>query len=198
MTTVPTNRLVEEYLTRLEAAAAHMQRARRAELVAEIREHIEAALRQEQTADEAAIRNVLERLGAPDEIVDAAEPPPADGTGRAGALEIVALVALIIPLIGWIVGIVLVLVSRAWANREKTIGIALALLPALVPLVLLSLGGESGSPQSSPVGEGPAAGLDESDGGLGPLEIGALVLGLLAGLPSAIYLGVNLRRRAAT
>ena len=77
MTTMQTDRLVDDYLSRLEEAAAHLQRSRRAELIAEIREHIEAALREEEAASEVAVRNVLERLGPPEEIVDAAEPAPA-------------------------------------------------------------------------------------------------------------------------
>ena len=76
MTTMQTDRLVDDYLSRLEAAAAHPQRSRRAELIAEIREHIEAALREEDAAGEVAVRNVLERLGPPEEIVEAAEPAP--------------------------------------------------------------------------------------------------------------------------
>ena len=54
-----------------------MQRAHRTELIAEIRGHIETALAQEQAVGEAAVRNVLDRLGPPEEIVEAAEPPPA-------------------------------------------------------------------------------------------------------------------------
>ena len=61
MTTMQTDRLVDDYLSRLEEAAAHLQRSRRAELIAEIREHIEAALREEEAASEVAVRNVLER-----------------------------------------------------------------------------------------------------------------------------------------
>lgn len=44
MTTVHTNKLVEDYLRRLEHAAAPLTRSRRAELVGEIREHIDDAL----------------------------------------------------------------------------------------------------------------------------------------------------------
>lgn len=61
-------------MRRLEAAAARLPRARRAELVAEIREHISAAIREAAAAGDADVRNVLERLGQPEEIVDAAEP----------------------------------------------------------------------------------------------------------------------------
>ena len=85
MDTMETDRLVDDYLRRLEHAAAHMQRARRTELIAEIRGHIETALREEQAAGEAAVRNVLDRLGPPEEIVEAAEPPPDDRrVGQAG------------------------------------------------------------------------------------------------------------------
>jgi hypothetical protein len=107
MHTMETDRLIDDYLRRLEHAAAHMQRARRTELVAEIRGHIETALDQEQAAGEAAVRNVLDRLGPPEEIVQAAEPPSLSGDRRAGVLEILALLALIVPLIGWLIGTVL-------------------------------------------------------------------------------------------
>ena len=48
MDTMETEHLIDDYLRRLEHAAAHMQRTRRTELVAEIRGHLETALSQEQ------------------------------------------------------------------------------------------------------------------------------------------------------
>ena len=60
MTTMRRDPLVDDYLRRLEAAAAGLPRDRRAELVGEIEEHVEAAL-DEAGDDEAAVRNVLER-----------------------------------------------------------------------------------------------------------------------------------------
>jgi hypothetical protein len=116
MDTMETNRLIDDYLRRLERAAAHMQRARRAELVEGIRGHIDTALRQEQAAGEAAVRNVLDRLGPPEDIVEAAQ-PPADQ--HAGKLEMAALVVLIVPVIGWLVGTVLVFASRVCGNPLK-------------------------------------------------------------------------------
>ena len=44
MTTMRRDPLVDDYLRRLEAAAAHLPRARRTELVGEIEEHVEAGL----------------------------------------------------------------------------------------------------------------------------------------------------------
>ena len=195
MITMDTDRLVDDYLRRLESAAAHLQRSRRAELVAEIREHIEAALREEDAAGEAAVRNVLERLGPPEEIVDAAEPPPAESAARTGKLEIAALIALVIPFIGWLFGVVLVLVSQAWSRRDKAVGIALALAAVLLPFLTLAVGSEHAGNAPVPIGEQPAA-LPEAGGsdGTSIVEIMLFALIFLAGLPSALYLGWRLRR----
>ena len=76
MTTMRRDPLVDDYLRRLEAAAADLPRERRAELVGEIEEHVDAALA-EGGDDETAVRNVLERLGSPEEIAAAARPPAA-------------------------------------------------------------------------------------------------------------------------
>jgi hypothetical protein len=199
MVTMRTDNLVETYLRRLEAAAAHMQPSRRAELVAEIREHIETALRQEDEVGEIAVRNVLERLGPPEEIVEAAEPPTEPGwsRARAGALEIVALVSLLVPVLGWLVGIVLVAVSRAWSNREKALGITLALLPLVLPLLVV-MASAGGSEEMVPVEPQPGSGgLPEAGETSDPNYVVVLVLALLAGLPSALYLGWRLGRPAA-
>ena len=195
METMETDHLIDDYLRRLEHAAAHMQRARRTELVAEIRGHIETALSQEQAAGEAAVRNVLDRLGPPEEIVEAAEPPSPPGDRRAGALEIVALLALILPVIGWLIGIILVFASRVWSRRDKVIGAILLFLP----IAVLSLGfvaaGPSGSEESTPPGENhPVGEKVEAPAEPGPA---GLVL-LVAGLPSALYFGWKLRRDPAT
>ena len=71
--------LVEDYLRHLEAVAAVLPEYRRAELLAEIRAHLDEALRQVPAGDEAAVRSVLERLGSPEEIVAAAADPMPDG-----------------------------------------------------------------------------------------------------------------------
>src|SRR3954453_5980733 len=89
MTTMRRDPLVDDYLRRLEAAVAGLPRARRAELVEEIEAHIASALRETGSADPAAVRNVLERLGPPEEIAAAAGPParaPVRGRLEAGAL----------------------------------------------------------------------------------------------------------------
>ena len=143
------------------------------ELIAEIREHIETALREEDAAGEVAVRNVLERLGPPEDIVEAAEPEPtAAAPVRRGKMEIAAVIVMAVPVLGWLVGIVVVLISQAWSNRDRGIGIALALLPLLAV---------------------PLGGLAWPDG-TGSEDVLLFLFFLVAGLPSAIYLGLRLRR----
>jgi hypothetical protein len=195
MDTMETDHLIDDYLRRLEHAASHMQRARRTELIAEIRGHIETALSQEQAASEAAVRNVLDRLGPPEEIVEAAEPPPPPADRRGSVLEIIALLALIVPAIGWLIGTILVFVSRAWSQRDKLIGAILLWLPIAVLGLAIVVGGPNGMEESTPPGDDRPVGEKVEDPALlGPVE---LVL-FVAGLPSAVYLAWKLRRNPNT
>jgi uncharacterized membrane protein len=188
MNTVETDHLVDDYLRRLEHAAAHLPRARRAEIVAEIRSHIETALRQEEVGGEAAVRNVLDRLGSPEEIVEAAGPAANDR--RAGVLEIVALVALVVPLVGWLIGTVLVVASRVWSGREKLIGGLLLLLPIAI-LSLTFVAGSRMSQEATQSDDIPPLGQTVEDPrSLGPIEL----VFFIPALPSALYLGWRLRR----
>ena len=196
MDTMETDRLIDDYLRRLEHAAAHMQRARRTELVAEIRGHIETALRQEQAAGEAAVRNVLDRLGPPEDIVEAAEPLSTHAAQRVGKLDIAALIALIVPFLGWLVGAVLVAISRAWSGRDKLVAALLLVLPISVLGLGVVASGPSGGEEQAPPGDNRPVGerVDEPLAAPGLAELALFV----AGLPSALYLGLQLRREPAT
>ncbi len=74
--------IVAAYLGRLEAAGAVLPPDRRAELLDEIREHIDRVRASGGAPDEASLRLLLDRLRDPDEIVGAARegepvgPPP--------------------------------------------------------------------------------------------------------------------------
>jgi len=63
--------VVQDYLHRLDAAAAALPPGRRAELVGEIRAHVAEALAASGRDDEATARGVLDRLGEPQDIVQA-------------------------------------------------------------------------------------------------------------------------------
>lgn len=195
MIAMETDRLVDDYLRRLDAAATHLQRSRRLELVAEIREHIETALREEDAANEAAVRNVLERLGPPDEIVEAAEPQQETTQTSSGKLEVAAIVALLVPFVGWLVGVILVMLSRVWSSREKLVGLTLLAVPLVLPFFGFVFGSADGRDEPVPVGT-----LDEpaASTGVGGVEGVFVVLIVTLGLPSALYLAWRLRRDRAT
>ena len=100
--------LVRDYLGRLEAAARGLPGDRRVELVGEVREHIATAQAEAGLRDELTVRNILERLGPPEEIVAvegepdaappawAATPPsgPSVARGPWGVVEVAALLLL--------------------------------------------------------------------------------------------------------
>jgi hypothetical protein len=149
--------VVRDYLGRLHAAGWGLAPARRVELVAEVREHIEEALRVQRQAGqhgEAVVRNVLERLGPPEEIVraesegqpyDVAAAAPRPGsTSPWGPVEIFAVLLLsigsvVLPVFGPIVGLVLVWVSAQWTRTQKLVGSALASMPVLWLVVAVLL-----------------------------------------------------------
>jgi hypothetical protein len=190
MSTVDTDRLVDDYLRRLEAAAAHLPRARRAELVAEIRDHVRDALGEQEVAGDASVLNVLERLGPPEEIVAEGEPPPTAPTPPRW-IDVAAVLALVVPLLGWFVGSVLVLISGAWSRRDKVFGLLLLLLPVLVLGIGVVATGSSGMDESLPPGEEFPVGVQEEGS---PDELGALgLLVVISGVPSALYLAWRLR-----
>jgi hypothetical protein len=143
-----TDPLVDAYLARLRAAAAGLPAGRRDELATEVREHIDAALAEAGQTDETTVRNILERLGPPEEIVAAegsarvmpepaaASHPPLGGSALAarrwGAQEALAAVslglawpALLLPFgpLWWlglgVTGLVLVWASAAWRSGQK-------------------------------------------------------------------------------
>ena len=64
--------VIEEYLRQLDHVLVPLPGPRRAQLVAEIADHIAAAREQLDNPSEADIRNLLDRIGRPEDI--AAEP----------------------------------------------------------------------------------------------------------------------------
>lgn len=69
MTTKPRHPLVEEYLTDLQQCAERLPRHEREELMTELRAHVDAGAIEARS--EADIRNMLDALGAPEEIIAA-------------------------------------------------------------------------------------------------------------------------------
>jgi hypothetical protein len=120
MIAVHTDPLVDDYLRRLEAAASGLPPDRRLELVSEIRGHLREALGQIPKGDEAGVRNVLDRLGAPEEVAAAALDTPADlGSVAAGETSGLAIMSLLMAVL-WFAGIgaVVALVLGHRARKE--------------------------------------------------------------------------------
>jgi len=124
----PTHPEVTRYLRDLERALHDVPGSRRREIVEEIREHIaEASGSVSGDPHEGSIRSVLDQVGDPETIAEEARERFGITRSKAGALEGFSIALLlvggvIIPGVGWIVGAVLLWVSRVWTLRDKLIG----------------------------------------------------------------------------
>jgi hypothetical protein len=161
------DQLVEDYLRELRNAASVLPADRRDELVEEITAHIAEA--RQSDGSPMAVRNILDRLGDPADIVRAAAdtPPgspawsgaPGSGAGhlvaagpqpgRPGALELAAVLFLllggiVIPFLGWVIGVVLLWLSPRWTTRDKLLGTLVwpggLLAPALLVVAAAAAG----------------------------------------------------------
>jgi uncharacterized membrane protein len=159
--TETTDHMVDGYVKRLNRELGDLPRDRRREVVDEIREHIGEARAELPAETEAELRNILDRLGEPAEIAaDARERFGVAGRRRSG-LDIVALVMLlvggvILPVVGWFVGLVLLWMSRAWNVRDKLIGTLVLPGGLVIPfgVIVLSSGTSACVTTQRPVGQG--------------------------------------------
>ena len=126
MSTTAMHPLAADYLRRLRQAGRNLPAGRLDDLCAEIESHLAEAI-PPGTSDAEAL-SVIERLGPPEEIVEAEQPPsaaPTAGDPRTWR-EWAAIVLL--PLggflfgVGWVAGVILLWSSRAWSTRDKLIG----------------------------------------------------------------------------
>jgi hypothetical protein len=121
-TTSPSHPALTEYMRRLEREARVLPRGQREELLSEIRDHLDSGIGPDATA--ADVRNLLDHLGRPADIVAAVHPDTAPT--RRGARETFGLILLVTglpPILGWLAGVGLVLSSRLWTARQKLLGI---------------------------------------------------------------------------
>jgi hypothetical protein len=191
------DRLVDDYLTRLAGAAGVLPPDRKAELVSEIREHIDVWMSGNAGAEEPAIRTMLDRLGEPADIVAAAmetDPPQRDVTFEWAAV-ICLTAGSLIPVFGWLTGVVLLWYSGLWTRSEKILatlvfpgGPALALVGASA-LMGLATSSQCLTPDGSP----PCAGFTQAP----VLSVALLLVALTAPVVVAIVLINRARRRAA-
>jgi uncharacterized membrane protein len=153
--TTKVDTLVDHYLKDLEAELRGLPANRRRELLDEVGEHITAARATMDTETEAAIRSVLERLGDPADIaaearerfgIQAEPTKPTIPWLEVLTLAIFVLVPLLfwlgmsmlVPFLGWLVGLVLLWRSHRWTTRDKRIGTLLALGAGTLAVVALA------------------------------------------------------------
>ncbi|MFD5466468.1 hypothetical protein ACFWIQ_27080 [Kitasatospora sp. NPDC127059] len=147
--------LVRAHLDAVARSTATLPPERRRELLADLREHIEISLT-DTPLTEATVRAVLEQLGTPRQIADAAlaeegqtppAPEPAGRTNLTLALAVLALPLALIPVAGPVLGFasavlaaVRVSRSRQWTRREKRQAALLLLSPLLLtPAIALAV-----------------------------------------------------------
>ena len=188
-----TDQLIEEYLGRLEAAARTLPSERRAELLADIKEHIRITLSQSQDQGEATVRTILDRVGAPEDIareagagLEAVSPAhQTTGRRRVGAFELVTVILLLIggivlPVLGWVVGAVLLWASARWTTRDKVIGTLV--FPGGLAIMVWYRVFWSGSSVCSPDGTCQTSGMPAG------LAMTLALIGTVGSLASAGYL----------
>ena len=124
--TTEADALILRYLQHLESQLGDLPANRRQELLDEVQEHITTARADLDPETEAGVLTLLERLGDPADI--AAEARDRSGVQAQPArpatpwLEITTIVLLVIPFLGWVLGAVLVWLSRLWTTRDKLVG----------------------------------------------------------------------------
>ena len=194
--TTATEQLIEEYLDRLATATRTLPKTRRDETLAEIREHISVTLSQSKDQDEATVRTILDRLGAPEDIAreagaDLDSAPRATGR-RVGAFEVVTVILLLIggivlPVLGWVIGVVLLWASARWTTRDKVIGTLVVPggLGVAAWYVLVARGTSTCSADGTCHTSGPSPALG----------LALVLIGTVASIASAAYL---LRRATST
>jgi hypothetical protein len=149
------SRLVEQYQARLARAAADLPAPARRELAEDVSQHVAESGAQ----TEAEIRAVLDGLGRPEEIAEEARrrlglPSRPAPTARDWIVIPLLLVGgIVVPLLGWLVGVVLLWTSQVWSLRDKWLG-TLVLPGGLAGaglLTLLAVGTETTNCSSSPM-----------------------------------------------
>ncbi|MEO7351557.1 MAG: hypothetical protein ABIR34_06575 [Marmoricola sp.] len=170
------NPLAEDYLGRLEAAARVLPNQDREDLLLELRGHLEAGLAED--ASDADVRNLLNDLGSPEEIVAAAAleseagPPiqrPREHLGAFdesaspwGTFEVLAVLGLtvgtvLIPIVGPVLGLGFAWASPQWTRREKWFATVLTFLPVIA--LVLGAGVAMNQGPSRPVSNAPLSHL---------------------------------------
>lgn len=204
MSTTTLHPLAAAYLDRLRDAGRRLPRRDFRELYDEVESHL--AETTNPAMSDAEVLTALDRLGDPEEIVEAEQPSPPPAA--AGAREWSAIVLLLfggfIFGIGWLIGLVLLWSSRVWTARDKWIG-TLVIPGGLATVLILGLTlavstSSSIAPQVCVHTVGGAIHCSAPGGGASGssvLPVIAAVLLIAAPIATAVYLGWRATRNPA-
>jgi hypothetical protein len=122
---VTPDQLISDYLERLDEELADLPRAARRDVVDDVAAHI--AESRDGRESEAEVRDILERLGDPAQIAAEARerfdvPPRRRSRLDVAAVLFLSIGSLVLPILGWFVGLVLLWMSDAWNTRDKILG----------------------------------------------------------------------------
>jgi uncharacterized membrane protein len=177
------DRLVDTYLAELRGAAGGMPRSRRRELLAQVEEHLSEAIPADAT--EAQARTEFDRLGDPEQIVGEARERSKSSHATGDTFEWVAVGLIVIggfviPVLGWVIGVMMLWASRVWTVRDKLVGTLLVPGGVWTVIILVRVAGARGGLITPGVG------------------LAVWAYSLVASIIIAIYLGRRISRREAS
>ncbi len=178
------HQLIHDYLDRVSERLIDLPDSERQEILEDLRSHIEESVGDLQAASETEVRNVLDRLGDPEDVAQEARgrmpdarPGPTSGpvydrSGTPGALEVAAI---ILTALFWPIGVLLAWISERWKTRDKVIATAvpfvttmLFVIVAVGGLVVFQTGGSTVSVVSDQVQEAVPAQPSDGEPGTAP------------------------------
>lgn len=157
--TVPS---VHSYLDELDRALRDLPHSRRQEITDDIRTHIDAALADAPEQTPAVIANILDHLGTPTDIAEAARADLPPVRPRIAARDVITIVLLliggfIVPFLGWVVGAAMLWISTAWRTKDKLIATLLVPGGLLAPLLLGGIVAFTKATSCATTGSSPSA-----------------------------------------
>lgn len=137
--------ILDDYRDRLDRATSDLPPGRRAELLDDIHAHLAEATAG--APDRAGVMQILDELGTPERIADAAREesgtPRRRGVDGDLTYDVVSVLILLfggflIPVVGWIAGVIMIWNGPRWTIADRWIG-TLAWPAAIAPLAALFL-----------------------------------------------------------
>ncbi|MHB1134974.1 MAG: HAAS signaling domain-containing protein [Chloroflexota bacterium] len=200
--------LIEDYLRRLDAALGDVPNPARRELIEDVRGHIAEAWDNAPERNRATLLNILERLGAPEEMAREERERLGIKPVDEGRHEMLSWAAIVFTVLFWPVGVILAWLSSRWTMGDKAIATALPLLGLVLMLSLsvatfttvtrgearqVVVNAESAAPAPAAPAQAPWQGVAWRDVG-----VRALAFYGLLGAPwtAAAYLALRLRQRS--